>query len=587
MFLAPLMTGAPAPPAPPPSVPPLVARLGTGLASIGNTAAAACHSAPRTCGTTLVALGALAAAELAAHLRPSHHARLPIGATLERRDGLLQAIHPLDAQGDAPFVLEEELLAIARRCANDRQCRADAINTLLERLPRTDLAQLQQWVQRTAQPTDAGASSWPPGARAAVVPWDAANALQALAELLADLYTPEVAALQDDLEAIVGQPTPVQGAPSPAAVEAQTAQVNIDRMEQVERLLQRDAIQVQRLPYTFTNTRSPTANDRVIDSWNLIAAIHRGAQGTTPRRRLLLVAHADMTGLQAGGHGALDNASGVAVLLHVARQLRAQPVIPPSADTAVDLLITSNEELGLVGARAYVAHCQQTATCPTLALNVDMAGRGGHGYVLSASDALHGRVDRGQPPYYMGSPAVSTVEHDATELLQQTLEDQGFTQHQAQARMLLTSDHLVFQNASLPALGLSQASTADADALQDRDQRYLHWLEASQAMDWSALARFRSGQAQLEGEQLQELRRNFSRVGSTWARLVDWRDDHAGAAITLIHGRGDQLHRVNPRMAVDFADALATFIQHWVATVQSPTPPTAPTTATTTGAPDA
>lgn len=584
MPLVPLMTGAPPPPAPPRFPPRLVVGLSTRLATIGNTAAAACHSAPRVCGSTLVALGTLAAAELAAHLLPSHHAPLPIGTTLEQCDGLLQAIHQLDEQGDAPFVLEEELLAIARRCANDRQCRADAINALLERLPQTDLAQLQQWVERTAQPTDAGASGWPPGAGAAVVPWDAANALQALAELLADLYTPEVAALQDDLEAIVGRPMPVQGAVSPDAVEAQTAQLNIDRIKQVERLLHRDAIQVKRLPYTFTNTGSATANDRVIESWNLLASITPEAPDITPRRRLLLVAHADMTGLQAGGHGALDNASGVAVLLHIARQLRAQPATPSSADTAVDLLITSNEELGLIGARAYVAHCQQTATCPTLALNVDMAGRGGHGYVLSASDALHGRVDEGQPPYYLGSPPVPTVERDAKELLQQVLEDQGFTRHQAQARPLLTSDHLVFQNASLAALGLSQTSAADADALQDRDQRYLHWLDASHAMDWAALERFRSGQAQLEGAQLQELHRNFTRVASTYAKLVDWRSDHAGAASTLIHGRGDQLHRVNPRMAVDFADALVAFIQGWVATVQSPT---APTTATTIGAPDA
>jgi len=575
------MTGAPPPPAPPRFAPQLVAGLSTRLASIGNTAAAACHSAPRVCGSTLVALGTLAAAELAAHLLPSHRALLPIGTTLEHRDGLLHAIHQLDEQGDAPFELEEELLAIARRCANDRQCRADAINTLLERLPQTDLAQLQQWVQRTAQPTDTDASGWPPGARAAVVPWGAANALHAMTELLADLYTPEVAALQDDLEAIVGQPMPVAEADSPAAVEAQTTQVNIDRMEQVERLLHRDGMQVQRLPYSFTNTLPVTADERVIDSWNLIATIRPGARETTPRRRLLLVAHADMTGLQAGGHGALDNASGVAVLLHIARQLRAQSATPSSADATVDLLITSNEELGLVGARAYVDHCQQTATCPTLALNVDMAGRGAHGYVLSASDALHGRIDQGQPPYYLGSPPVSTLEHDAQDLLQQTLEAQGFIRHQAQARPLLTSDHLVFQNASLPALGLSQTSAADAHALQDRDQRYLHWLDASYAMDWAALERFTSGQAQLDSAQLQELRRNFTRVGSTWARLVDWRNDHAGAAITLIHGRGDQLHRVNPRMAVDFADALSTFIQRWVVTAQSPT------TTTTTGAPDA
>jgi len=575
------MIGAPAPPVTPRFAPRLVAGLSTRLAAIGNTAAARCYAAPRVCGSTLVALGTLAAAELAAHLLPSHHAPLPIDATLEQRDGLLQAIRQLDEHGDAPFVLEEELLAIARACANDRQCRADAINTLLERLPQTDLAQLQHWVQRTAQSTDSGGSGWPPGARAAVIPRDAADALQALAELLADLYTPEVAALQDDLEAIVGQSMPVEAAASPAAVEAQTAQVNIARMEQVERLLQRDAIRVQRMPYTFTNTRSATASDRVIDGWNLIAALSPGAHGTAPRRRLLLVAHADMIGLQEGGEGALDNASGVAVLLHVARQLCAQSAKPPAADTAVDLLITSNEELGLAGARAYVAHCQQKATCPTLALNVDMAGRGAHGYVLSTSEALHGRVDRGQPPHYLGSPPVSAVEHDAMRLLQQLFQDHGFTRHQAQARPLLTSDHLVFQNASLPALGLSQASAADAHALQDRDQRYLQWLDASHAMDWAALERFRSDHAQLEGESLQELRRNFTRVGIAWTRLVDWRSDHAGAAITLIHGRGDQLHRVNPRMAVDFADALSTVIQRWVATAQSPTAPT------TTGAPDA
>jgi Zn-dependent M28 family amino/carboxypeptidase len=111
---------------------------------------------------------------------------------------------------------------------------------------------------------------------------------------------------------------------------------------------------------------------------NVIAELATAATHSAPA--VLIVAHYDHLGVIRGAihPGADDNASGVAVALAVARELARRPVAGPAAGGAprrVVWLFTGAEEIGLRGARAFVA-------APTLPLgeiravyNLDMVGR--------------------------------------------------------------------------------------------------------------------------------------------------------------------------------------------------------------------
>ncbi|WP_309687473.1 hypothetical protein [Stenotrophomonas sp. SORGH_AS_0321] len=122
-------------------------------------------------------------------------------------DEVQAAVHQASVlEGDGAVAsLEDALLQIARECRDDRSCRARAINELLQHVPSSTLAQLQQIVARTAVPAQEGRqNAWPlPGT--AAVPFSAVSQLHELASTLADLYTPAVAAFQDDMETIVGR----------------------------------------------------------------------------------------------------------------------------------------------------------------------------------------------------------------------------------------------------------------------------------------------------------------------------------------------------------------------------------------------
>lgn len=68
---------------------------------------------------------------------------------------------------------------------------------------------------------------------------------------------------------------------------------------------------------------------------------------TAPREVILIAAHYDAV---PGSPGADDNATGVAAVLELARVLRDEPM-----ERTVRLMFTTAEEVGLVGARRYVA----------------------------------------------------------------------------------------------------------------------------------------------------------------------------------------------------------------------------------------
>jgi len=96
--------------------------------------------------------------------------------------------------------------------------------------------------------------------------------------------------------------------------------------------------------------------------------------GRAPTGTLLLMAHYDSHGT---GPGAGDDAAGVAALLEAARALE------PGRNT-LRILITDAEEVGILGAQAYVEALQEKA--PTLALNFEARGGGGPVFMFETSE---------------------------------------------------------------------------------------------------------------------------------------------------------------------------------------------------------
>lgn len=102
-----------------------------------------------------------------------------------------------------------------------------------------------------------------------------------------------------------------------------------------------------------------------------VIATYAGTAPTAPP--LLICAHYDHLGILDGAihPGADDNASGVAVLLGVARTIAAgHRVARP-----ITFLFTGGEELGLFGSRAYAAAPQRPLAELRAVVNLDMVGR--------------------------------------------------------------------------------------------------------------------------------------------------------------------------------------------------------------------
>ncbi|MGH7586292.1 MAG: M28 family peptidase, partial [Gemmatimonadales bacterium] len=101
-----------------------------------------------------------------------------------------------------------------------------------------------------------------------------------------------------------------------------------------------------------------------------VAGLVRGR--TRPDRVIVLSAHFDHLGVRGGQtyNGADDNASGVAAVLGIARWLVTRPI-----ESTVLVVFLDAEELGLRGARAFVADPPVPLADMALDLNLDMIGR--------------------------------------------------------------------------------------------------------------------------------------------------------------------------------------------------------------------
>jgi Zn-dependent M28 family amino/carboxypeptidase len=115
------------------------------------------------------------------------------------------------------------------------------------------------------------------------------------------------------------------------------------------------------------------ARGRDLASVNVIGRID-GSDPRLAREAVVVSAHLDHLGVDAGGairNGAIDNASGIAELLLIARALAAQPRPPRRT---VILLATTGEELGLLGAEAFTAHPAWPIDRIAANINIDQTG---------------------------------------------------------------------------------------------------------------------------------------------------------------------------------------------------------------------
>lgn len=114
---------------------------------------------------------------------------------------------------------------------------------------------------------------------------------------------------------------------------------------------------------------APTA--RELPSSNVVAILP-GRDPQIAREHIVVLAHCDHVGIgtpvDGDGiyNGAVDNASGVAAMLEIARALASAPLL-----RSVVFLCTTGEEQGLLGARHFVAHRASMPRAIVAAINID------------------------------------------------------------------------------------------------------------------------------------------------------------------------------------------------------------------------
>ena len=138
-------------------------------------------------------------------------------------------------------------------------------------------------------------------------------------------------------------------------------------------------------------TMEATSDRREFPSQNIVGKIPGRVPGSGA---VLLLGHWDHLGecgppdaLDRICNGAADNASGLAVMLELARRLKAGPML----DRDIYVLATSAEEAGLLGARAFAKSPPLPLTSIVAAFNFDMVA-------VAPAGSPVGFIGRGQTP---------------------------------------------------------------------------------------------------------------------------------------------------------------------------------------------
>ena len=145
-----------------------------------------------------------------------------------------------------------------------------------------------------------------------------------------------------------------------------------------------------------------SSNEAMAQRWSgptPIARVHNivaRLRGGQAHGAVLLMAHYDSV---AGSPGAADDASGVAAVLEAARALAADTALPRD----VILLFTDGEELGLLGARAFIAQHPWAREVGAV-INVEARGRGGPALVFESTSQGAAILRRAARAWPEGSP---------------------------------------------------------------------------------------------------------------------------------------------------------------------------------------
>jgi Zn-dependent M28 family amino/carboxypeptidase len=187
--------------------------------------------------------------------------------------------------------------------------------------------------------------------------------------------------------------------------------------------------------------RVPARGGRPVRDGANVVGYLRGTR--LPERYLVVSAHYDHVGVQSATvyNGANDNASGTAALLAIARHFAAHRPRHSLMVAAFDA-----EEVGLVGARAFVQSPPVERSALVLNLNVDMIGR-------EADDRLFVVGTRRQP---LLAPVIARVAGRAPLKLIMGHDDPNDRQED----WTRDSDQYAFIEAGIPALLFSVEDTA-------------------------------------------------------------------------------------------------------------------------------
>lgn len=172
--------------------------------------------------------------------------------------------------------------------------------------------------------------------------------------------------------------------------------------------------------------------------------------GTTPVAYTIFSAHYDKFFNDPAYHGAQDNSAAVCMLLVAAEELSKQRPARPAA-----ILLTGEEERGLVGAKAFYEYATQNDVRVESVLNFDSIGR--DGLAARASGARSGFVFTIPPVgefVYDGrefAPASSYRQPDARRVEQM----QRFAPVVLFDRMVASSDGTYFQDRGWDAVNLT------------------------------------------------------------------------------------------------------------------------------------
>ncbi|WP_367346791.1 M28 family metallopeptidase [Stenotrophomonas bentonitica] len=523
------------------------------LEHIANVASATCIAKPQQCGSALLAgtVAAMAVISSAATGLLVGRATAPgcdqSDSTAPPPNGLAQSLYDL-----LPAEHRHRLLEIVSDCGTDAAaCTGPAIHALLEELPAADRYRIMATLGVAQRPGTHGVGGWPSGAEAA--PFTAAlDWMDWAANLLAAAVSPAQARFQLDLERITRATLEAQAGLNGTEREAAA---NNARFDTLGTLFEDDGHTLLQLPFNGT-ARDIFGFERPYIGCNLMVEFSGAG---TPSRTLMLLAHGDMIGAHDGSSGANDNGSSLAALLALARTLRDTSL---PAGMRVQLMVSDMEERGLYGSKAFVQQCLARGTCPDVALNLDMIGRG-EGITVTGSDRHHLYMDGDSRSVLPPAAEVSAAEAQLRDQLERAAADVGLRVFDSNG-WAMQSDHIAFQRGGIPALGMNLADERDLELERDVQQARARLWVANTAVDWSQFEDYLQGT--LDPDATREM---DARLDVMDQAMQAYKALPESPSMARIHNGRDQLHQVDTHRAMEALAVLERTVDAWL---HSPAP---------------